>query len=155
MEKELWFYRKGYRITDSGICINPSGIEIKGVISNEYIRINARYKKTFTYCNIHRLQAFQKYGNKIYEKEIEVRHFDGNKLNNSFDNIFIGTRSQNMMDIPESIRISKSLHATSFIRKYDKKEIRLFYCECKSYKKTMDHFNISSKGTLHFILNSK
>ena len=31
----------------------------------------------------HRLQAYQKYNNEIYNKGIVVRHLDGNKLNNS------------------------------------------------------------------------
>ena len=41
-------------------------------------------------------------------------------------------------------------------RKFSEKEvlmIRRFHKKCKSYKKTMEKFNISSKGTLHRTLN--
>ena len=83
----------------------------------------------------------------------EVRHVNADRGDFSWDNILIGTHSQNMMDIPEHIRLAKALHATSHVRKYDKGEVRKFYNGCKSYKKTMEQFDISSKGTLHFILN--
>ena len=58
-----------------------------------------------------------------------------------------------MMDISAEVRLAKALHATSFSRKHDKEPIRAYYAEHKSYRKTMEEFNISSKGTLHFILN--
>jgi len=32
--------------------------------------------------------------------------------------------------------------------------IRKFHDKYKSYKKTMEKFNITSKGSLHFILNN-
>jgi hypothetical protein len=38
--------------------------------------------------------------------------------------------------------------------KYDHTAILAFYNACKSYKKTADHFRISSKGTLHYILQN-
>ena len=106
------------------------------------------------HLSCHRLQAYQKYGDKIYEDGVEVRHNNGESLDNSWCNILIGSHSDNMMDIPKQIRIKKALHATSFIRKYDKKEVKDFYTINRSYKKTMDEFNISSKGTLYYILNS-
>lgn len=59
-----------------------------------------------------------------------------------------------MMDVPEQIRIKKALHATSFCRKYNKDEVRKFHSHSKPYIKTMNKFGISSKGTLHYILNN-
>ena len=154
MNYERLLYLRGYRITELGKCINPIGTEISGyVVNTGYIAISFRYYGKSRQCSIHRMQAFQKYGELIYNKGIEARHKNGIKTDNSYVNILIGTHSQNMMDIPESIRISKAIYAASFVKKYNKKEVREFYDKCKSYKKTMIEFNISSKGTLYFILN--
>lgn len=40
---------------------------------------------------IHRLQAYQKFGDKIYEDGIVVRYLNGDRYDNSYDNIGIGT----------------------------------------------------------------
>lgn len=146
--------KRGYIVTEEGKLLNP-----KGDIIGEYINTNGYYvtyirvegKKTEVY--IHRLQAYQKYGDKLFEEGILVRHKGGNPLDNTWDNILIGTQSDNMMDIPEQIRIKRAQHATSYVRKYDKQEVRGFHKQDNSYKKTMEKFGITSKGTLHFILN--
>ena len=55
----------------------------------------------------HRLQAFKKYGYKLYEKGIMVRHKDDVKSNNTVDNILIGTAKDNYNDRgKEAISIS-------------------------------------------------
>jgi hypothetical protein len=48
---------------------------------------------------IHRLQAFQKYGDLLYEEGTVVRHLNGDPGSNAWDNIAIGTMSDNMFDI--------------------------------------------------------
>lgn len=154
MKIEKYLYTKGYRVTELGIILNPNNIELNPYISNRgYYRLNVRVNKKIVECSIHRLQAYQKYGESLYNEAIEVRHLDGNKLNNSYENIVIGNHKENCQDIPESIRIARSIYAASFNVKHNKIEIQAFYKECKSYKKTMERFNISSKGTLYHILN--
>lgn len=148
-------FNKGYDIDKQGNIINSNGKPIKQCSkTNDYksfsFRIDYKIKKIY----IHRFQAYKKFGDEIFQEGVEVRHLDGNKENNSFDNIEIGTKSQNMMDMSPLLRFKKSNHATSFVKKYDKEEVRLFYSKNKSYQKTMEKFYISSKGTLHFILNN-
>ena len=104
---------------------------------------------------VHGLQAYQKFGNKIFEPGIVVRHLDGNSLNNNFDNIEIGTQQENMMDIPAEQRIAHAKHAASAQIKYNADEIKLFHAKSCSYAKTMEHFDIKSKGTLFHILNKR
>lgn len=53
---------------------------------------------------IHRLVAFQKYGTTIFDRKLVVRHLNGNSLDNSVENIAIGTYKDNSMDIPVSVR---------------------------------------------------
>jgi len=145
---------RGYVVTEDGILLNPKGIKIAGYLNHMgYYKTQIRVKGVITELCPHRLQAFQKYGNKLFEKGIIVRHLNGISTDNSWDNILVGTQSDNMLDIPEQIRIKKAKYAASFIKKYDKTEVREYYSLTNSYKKTMEKFNISSKGTLHYILN--
>lgn len=146
--------KRGYIVSEEGILYNPKGCKIGFVNDQGYIQTRIRINKVGVKLKVHRLQAFQKYGVGLYKETVVARHFDGIKTNNSWENILIGTHSDNMMDIPEQIRIKKALYATSFVRKHDKKKIKKFHKTNKSYKKTMDKFNISSKGTLNYILNN-
>lgn len=107
---------------------------------------------------LHRIIAYQKYGDLIYVKGMQTRHKDNNKLNNDPSNILIGTQSQNMMDLSSDIRLKKSIHATTFKRKFSDLEvekIRKYHAINRSYKRTMQKFDISSCGSLWYILNKK
>lgn len=145
--------KRGYVVTEDGKLLNPKSIEI-GYNDSGYIMTSIRVKGKSRSLKAHRLQAYQKYGDALYEKDVVTRHFNSDSTDNSWDNIVIGTHSDNMMDIPKQIRIKKALHATSFVRKYNKEEVKNFHKIDKSYKKTMDKFEITSKGTLHYILNN-
>ena len=148
-------YNRGYRVTKEG---SVKGIKTKELSLSKnkkgYYSFNIRYDNKVTRVFVHRLQAYQKYGKKLFNEEVLARHLNGDSTDNSWDNILIGTQSDNMMDISEEERISKSLHATSFIRKYNKEEVKKFHKKSKSYKETMEKFHISSKGTLNYILNN-
>lgn len=154
MNKVKITHDKGYRITKTGGILNPKGEPLKGATS-VYVHIGVRIGGKRKKCKVHRLQAYQKFGDKMFEDGVVVRHLDGNPLNNSWDNIAIGTHSDNMMDMSKEVRLAKALHATSFVRKHDKTAVYEFYQKCRSYKKTMAEFNISSKGTLNFIIKSR
>lgn len=145
--------KRGYIVDQDGKLYNPKGYEIGKSLDKGYYYTRIRIKGISKRLKVHRLQAYQKYSNNLFEKGTMTRHLNGNSLDNSWDNIAIGTASDNTMDIPEQIRIKRAKHATSFIRKYNKEEVRTYHKKSKSYKKTMEYFNISSKGTLHFILN--
>lgn len=148
--------RRGFTVSEEGLLYNPKGEQVGNYVdSNGYFNANLRTKKRNTnMLKVHRLQAYQKYGNKLFEEGIQVRHLDGNKENNTWNNIAIGTQSENQMDIPKQIRIKRALTASSNIRKYNKEEVKKFHRVSKSYKRTMEKFNISSKGTLNYILNN-
>ena len=115
-----------------------------------YIRYNGKPRQVPT----HRLQAYQKYGDRIYIVGQEIRHIDGNKNNNNFFNLVIGSRRDNMLDIPEKIRLEKSIYASLKIVKYNTvEEIRKYHNDGHSYRDIMKRFGISSKGTLSYIIN--
>lgn len=149
-------YRHGYRITERGMLLNKQGQIVSGVIDDGYKRTCIRISGKKIQLRFHRLQAFQKYGEAIYKEGVLVRHHNGIRLDNSHENILIGTQTDNAMDIPEAIRLAHSLHAASFQKKYDNDEVKTFYeNNGRSYKKTMNQFGISSKGTLNYILKGR
>jgi hypothetical protein len=149
-------FEKGYRIDEHG-CLSYKGRPLSGHISKGYFMAGFRKKDGGAYnFSAHRLQAFQKYGDDLYKPGIQVRHLNSNPLDNSYKNIAIGNASENAMDKSPEKRMAAALIASSFIRKYDRDIVTKFHKESGgSYKKTMLNFGISSKGTLHFILNGR
>jgi len=151
-------YEKGYRVIN-GEVISPSGQILKPYLSytkGEYKRLEFKVEKMNV--AVHRLAAYQKYGKELFRDGIEVRHKDGNSLNNSDDNILIGTKSENALDKLPKVRKRAAIQASNKIRRFsddEMKEIKKKYNEVRSYKKVMREFGISSKGTLHYILNNK
>ena len=160
MNNTISAYEKGYRVTRDGIVVNPSGSQIVEMIGNsngmKYKRFGIRLDTGERVCvYTHKLQAYQKYGDEIFDVE-SIRHLNGNSLDNSFDNIAKGSRSENMMDVPEDIRMERAINATKSVTKYNntRDEIVAYYNICRSYSETMKHFGISSKGTLYYILHN-
>ena len=153
---ELVAFQKGYRINNLGEVFSKTGKKLKVDVDKQgYYRVSIRTDKGCRAFMIHRLVAFQKYGNKIYNKGIEVRHLNNNKIDNSYDNIAIGNHKDNILDIPSEIRLKRALNASSYLKKYDYKKIKEFHKKNgKPYTYTMSEFGITSKGTLYYILNN-
>lgn len=142
-------FAKGYYISDEGEAISPKGEKRKCKISKTgYKCFNVRINGKSCQISVHQLCAYQKYGYDAVLCE-NVRHLDGDKLNNKPSNIAIGSIKDNQLDIPREKRLARC----NSIRKYNKEEVRAFHAQTKSYKQTMQHFGISAKGTLWFILN--
>lgn len=154
-------YENGYRISKDGLTLITSKKE------KQQTHFNALGYPIFSFYNgiqsrtlfWHRLQAYQKYQEQLFNKNIVVRHLNDIKTDCSESNIVIGTQSENMRDIPLEIRLRSTLiaqnQAIKKTRLYNALEIRAFHNIEKSYKITMAQFNISSKGTLYHILNGK
>lgn len=154
MTKEQYVLSKGYYFNKYGAFFNPKGIEVGSENNHGYKKISIRIKGKYTIVFIHRIKAYEKFGSLLYEKGIVTRHLNGNKLDNTNQNIEIGTNKDNRNDIPKELIVKMAFHASSFIKKYDNDTVKDFYNKCNSYKETMSRFNISSKGTLHYILNN-
>jgi len=141
--------KRGYKVDDLGNVISKFGVKRKLNINNRgYYYFSVRFCDKVRMILVHRLKAYNLFGDALFEKDIEVRHLDGNKLNNSTGNIKIGTHSDNMMDIPKEKRI---LNASN--PKHDHISILKDKENGMSYRKLMDKYNISSKGTISFIVN--
>ena len=66
---------------------------------------------------VHRLQAYQKYGEELFKTEC-VRHLDGNCINNTWKNIAIGTFKDNSNDISSEYKKKYYLERSPKIIKY-------------------------------------
>lgn len=159
MRTEEFAYNLGYRVTRKGILLNSNGDEMscrldKHGYYERTLRVNSQDKK-WTHLMIHRLQAYQKYGDKIYEPGIQVRHLNGNSTDNSYNNIGIGTAHDNAMDKDVAVRLSSSrMAAKSLPLRYSKEKILSIKNDRKNgltYGEIMKKYGISSKGTVSYI----
>lgn len=145
---------KGYRIDKQGNVLYRGRKRTITIGNTGYLEMSIRlFSGDMVSIKVHRLQAFQKYGSKIFNQNLQVRHLNGNPEDNSYKNISIGTQSENMMDKPVEDRLAHSMHAASFIRKYDPKVIRADHEDGLSYTDIMIKHDISSKGTVSYIIN--
>ena len=101
-------YDRGYRVTKTGNVLdangnkvilskNSAGYYIFGTGSKKYL------DNPFYNVSVHRLQAFQKFGLKLYKSEC-VRHVNGDKSDNTWGNILVGSYVDNYHDIPKKSR---------------------------------------------------
>lgn len=151
-------YDKGYRVVD-GKVYNKNGYKLKNKISTSgyfYFHIFLNGVGKMVTINVHRLVAFQKYGNKMFDEGIVVRHLDGDKKNNLEENIEIGTRSQNEYDKPfeivkqsrikcEITKTTNDLNNVNLIRQRRKDGL--------SYPELVKEFGLSGIGQAHYIVN--
>lgn len=148
MKKDFDFLIKlGYSISVHGKIYNPDNKEIVGT-EDRYkyftIRIDNRSSVKIKF---HKFQAYCKYGDLIFEKGKEVRHLNSNAFDNSWNNICLGSHSENMMDKPKEQRILDASNP-----KYNHEDIIKDNQNGMSYKDLMLKYNISSKGTVSYII---
>lgn len=145
-------YNKGYRVTIYGEVFGLKGNKLSLSCNTAgYCSFNLRFKKNPTRVFVHKLQAYQKFGDRLFEKGILVRHLDGNSKNNSFENIEIGTSSDNMLD---KSTLDKKLGRSGSSVKHNHEEIMKDKGAGMTYSELMKKYNISSKGTIAYIMNS-
>ena len=152
-QNEIYANKLGYKVLKNGTLLNPQNKSIGHYNNKGYKRFTLKKDKKTYFIFVHRLQAYQKYKDMIYNKNILVRHLDGDKTNNSYSNIVLGTNKDNMLDRDKEALIKQANYASSFTKKYNNELVKRFYNKSKSYKLTKEKFNISSSGTLWHILN--
>lgn len=161
----LLAWNKGYRIDSEGNVTNSKGKIVRGnvdargykVVGIAVSRDNLKKGSTVRFVGFHRLQAYKKYGEAIFDHSLHARHYDGNQLNNSWENIILGTASQNMMDIKKEVRTARSLRAASFTRSFTKEQVnrmREMRREGFTYLAIAKTFGSKSKGHIHQIITS-
>ena len=162
MEKEKYAYTLGYRISRDGKTVSFRGrnrklrLDTRGYLEF-VIRGSGRESAAFLHISLHRLQAYQKFGDLLYADGVQCRHLNGNEKDNSYDNIGIGSAHDNAMDKDPAARLSASRIASKCNPlRYPKEKILSIKNDRKrgmTYKEIMEKYGISSKGTVFYICN--
>lgn len=159
-KNEKLAYEMGYRVID-GIPFSYTGRELKINLNDGYEVFDITFGKRSTGDRrnikifVHRMVAYQEFGDEIYDYEV-VRHLDENSLNNNKTNLALGSHADNRYDMPASKRMHLSINAATKSRRFTDDEmvyIRKLKKEGWTHRELMDEFDISSKGTLWYILN--
>lgn len=141
-----------------GQVFSPFGRKLKLKQVNNYYRFNIKDKiKGHYYVKVHRLCAYQKYGEKIFESGVQVRHLNGNSLDNSYGNIGIGTSSANRLDICPKKRKALASNASKNLRALTDEDLTEFWRDRNngmSYKELSNKYKIA-KSTISYIINGK
>ena len=143
MNREQIAYERGYRVTKDGHLLNPKGKKIGCVNSAGYEHTGFNVNKKRVNIATHRLQAYQKYGDKLFKDGILVRHLNGNPLDNSFNNISTGTHKDNYMDIPEKNKKKMVYDRIKYPKEFVLK-LRKEHKEIKNYSELGRKYNIST-----------
>jgi hypothetical protein len=148
-EALLLAYNKGYRVKGERV-FNASGKEIKTrersrKWSKPYRQFNIKFNGCSTPVIVHRLLAYQKFGDRIFSSGVVVRHLDDGSIS-------IGTQQENSMDRPKAQRIKEATKAARSPR-YDHGEVAVWYeSNGFSIADTCDKFGMA-RSTLYNILD--
>jgi len=117
-EATVLAHRKGYRVTDRGEVVNAVGrvrkCQVKAGNGDARLVFNVAIGGGMRYpIMVHKLQAYQKFGDAMFTPGVLVRHLDENAFNNHPDNIALGTPVDNAMDRQPRAR---QLHAQKGLR---------------------------------------
>lgn len=154
-------YAAGYRVTPDGRILNPDGAELLGSLVGGYHRFGIRVpgtRKSKT-VKVHRLHAFQLYGDQALTPGVQVRHLDGNHRNNQKENLALGSAHDNHMDIPPESRLAhavmacKVAHASSRYTKEFVELIRKSRACGATYRDLSERFSIP-KSQLSYLLSN-
>jgi hypothetical protein len=146
--------KKGYYVDNDGNVFSKRN-QLKLQNRKNYLHFSIRYFGERIPIKVHRFVAYMKYGNEMFNDGIVIRHFDGNSLNNSWENILIGTLSQNTMDIPKENRIKTSIRNSSVKRKFNDDEVSNIIKDRNSgytYNELCEKYS-TSKSTLSYFFN--
>lgn len=153
---------KGYTTDGLGEIVSPSGLVLKqnilttkcGYQSREF---GIRHGKNAQNVPSARFIAYLKYGTSIFAPGTEVRHLNGNSLDNSWDNIAIGTPSENQMDKSPELRLRVARTAAASLRSLSEEEVGSLRRDREAgarYKELMVKYKLA-KSTVSYIINRK
>lgn len=147
----------GYSVDRAGNLLfnGKKSIKSVGLDRYGYSRFYFAYKtKKQQLIYIHRLQAFQKFGDKLFESDC-VRHKNNIPSDNSWDNILIGSFKENQNDIPLEIKAQRYLKIAHKNIKYPvpvRNKIRKLYMKNKDIAEISKRVNVPLE-TVRYIAN--
>ena len=122
----MWAIAQGYTLQD-GVVYLPSGKEAKLRANPDgYLGFTAGpgNGKERTLAFIHYWVAYLKFGEQVFESGLQIRHRDGVPSNNAWDNILLGTPTENMYDRPAEDRQKHAQKAADAQKRLSDEEVR-------------------------------
>src|SRR5690606_12340030 len=102
-------HAKGYSADETGAVTSPTGKRVALHLTGDYLSFGVYAPdKGVIQVAVHRLVAYQKFGDAMFEPGIMVRHLNGNPRDNRGGNIAIGSASDNRLDIDPERRSDAS-----------------------------------------------
>lgn len=154
---------RGYVVLEDGSVVSPSGRVLSasptgGSKSCPYMRVSCG---RVSVC-VHQLAGYQKFGERALFVGIQIRHKDGNSVNNATDNILIGTPAENHADIPAHVReritrlaVTSSAHKKRKLSDSQVREVRALHSSgvtvTESRRATARRMGVS-KVALHLVI---
>lgn len=139
----------GYKINNDGKIINPKGQIINGYAKKIRSNSETRYL-TFRFLGkqlkVHHLVALQKFGVQWLFGDLIIRHKNDNSLDNSFDNIVLGTVKDNYYDQPKEKQLRGVSKAHEACRKFTDEQVR----NIREAKKTKTYTELAKEYQCHF-----
>jgi hypothetical protein len=98
-------HRRGYRVRADGTLLNPTGRRIRGFLAgSRYFRFTYREAGQCFNVLVHRLAAYQCFGEATFARGTNVRHQDDQPLDNRRQRLLLGTCRDNRLDTPAIMR---------------------------------------------------
>jgi len=149
-------HSKGYRISSQGEAVGLKGkiLRLKNIGRKDYpyLGFNVVFEDKRFPLGVHLLQAYQKFGDGMFQPGIQVRHLNNNSADNSRRNIGLGTPSQNAYDRPE---IERKKHAAKVNQKLTVHLITVLRADHQnglSYNELSEKYQLG-KSTLSYYLS--
>jgi hypothetical protein len=153
--KERVAYESGYRPTPDGGVIGPRGNLLKVYPNGKgYLEFKIKHDVNVA---VHRFIAYCKFGDKIYEPGLEVRHKKPTITNTHPDNLLLGTKRQNHFDKSPETRKRFAEAGAAALRSLSTDQViqlRKDRVAGYKYKDLVRKYGIA-KSTVSYIVNRK
>jgi hypothetical protein len=145
-------------VTPEGTVLSRQGRPLRlSVDSSGYPRFTVAIAGHRFPVRVHRLAAFQRYGEAALEPGVEVRHRDGVRANCRPDNLLLGTRRDNSLDRDPIARRRHGQHAQDGLRRLTQEqaeELRVLKRRGWSFRRLAAHFDVNL-GTAWCIVRNR
>ena len=148
---------RGYTSTKNGDVFSPTGTKLACSGGGKYRTFSINVKGDPLPVKVHQFIAYLKYGRLALGSNVVVRHSNDDQNDNRWDNIRIGTQSNNMMDQPRSVRVARARHAASGNKKLSDAQVRALLADRANgmkYAELMAKYKVA-KSTVSYIVNGK
>ncbi len=159
MRNVMEAHRRGYYVDEWGAVRSPRGkTRATNVDDAGFYRFNIwEVGRSRGHVPVHRLVAYQLYGDRALDERLFVRHLNTDRLDNRPENIELATRSVIQMDIEHSKRLAYAVNAASYLRRLTEgqvAELRAMRQAGATLKVLCARFGIA-KSTASYIVNGK